>query len=73
VDGAAADRDHVEFVAEFTGDLFPVFGEYGERAGPDVAQPDYAYIDFLHILSMITAGIGEAALKQTAPKPAMWS
>ena len=47
---AAAHGDHLEAEPELERDLVPVFGQYGKRAGPDVAQADDANIDFLHIL-----------------------
>ena len=47
---AAAHGHHLEPVPELERDLIPVFGQYGKRAGPDVAQTHDANIDFLHIL-----------------------
>ena len=47
---ATAHGDDFEAVPELESDLVPVFGQYGKRAGPDVAQTDDANIDFLHIL-----------------------
>ena len=52
---AAAHRDHLQAVPELERDLVPVFGQNGQRAGADVAQPDDADVDFLHIHFMISA------------------
>jgi hypothetical protein len=45
----AAHGNHLQTVPQLECDLIPVFGQYGKRAGPDVAQTHDANIDFLHI------------------------
>src|SRR4051812_12008915 len=56
IDGAAADCDDLQLVAEFERDLVAVFGQDRKGAGADIAQPDNADVDFLHIFFMIAAG-----------------
>src|SRR5438477_1583568 len=64
---AAAYGDHLQLIAELERDLVAIFGQNGERAGADIAQPDNADVDLLHICFMIAAGIRRHSLLRPQP------